>query len=197
MLLQNRPSPVSAATRWHDIAQTCPRPRCRDRIVPRGRQTPSCAWRNLRECRPLPVNIPCTSMAQGEDNSQNSGAALIRVCVRLHCRREQLPLTCRAFAAACDDIIWDSVRVDARQYKRQTWTAMTWERVEPWLAKRAGNICGIDLRRASLSGHCCNVSCMWVRPCHGWRRCVMCHHHQQQRQACACALKRSTWCHAG
>jgi hypothetical protein len=70
-------------------------------------------------------------------------------------RREQLPLTCRAFAAACDDIIWDSVRVDARQYKRQTWTAMTWERVEPWLAKRAGNICGIDLRCTSPSASCC------------------------------------------
>lgn len=96
-------------------------------------------------------------LAQGEDNSQNLGA---NVCVRLHCRREQLPLTCRAFAAACDDIIWDSVRVDARQYKRQTWTAMTWERVEPWLSKRAGNICGIDLRCTFPSASCCNVSCM-------------------------------------
>jgi hypothetical protein len=69
------------------------------------------------------------------------------------CRREQLPLTCRAFAAACDDIIWDSVRVDARQYKELTYASMTWERVQPWLMKRAGNISGIDLRHATGNVH--------------------------------------------
>jgi hypothetical protein len=147
----------------------------------------------FHECQPLPVHhAPAGSR---REQQPNLGA---HVCVRLHCRREQLPLTCRAFAAACDDIIWDSVRVDARQYKRQTWTAMTWERVEPWLSKRAGNICGIDLRRASPSASCC--------------RCVM-HAGQTMpwlvslRYAVTIgvmssvrrlhALKPLHWCHAG
>lgn len=65
-------------------------------------------------------------------------------------RREQLPLTCPAFAAACHDIIWDSVRVDPRQYREQTYADMSWERVQPWLMKRAGNISGIELRSVSF-----------------------------------------------
>jgi hypothetical protein len=70
---------------------------------------------------------------------------IIELCMR---RRENLPLTCRAFAAACDDLIWDSLNVDPWQYKEQTSASMAWERVLPWLMKRArtGNISGIVLR---------------------------------------------------
>jgi hypothetical protein len=113
----------------------------------------------VHECRPLSVSHAHAGPRRGQKPRTNLRCNA-DACARSPCRREQLPLTCRAFAAACDDIIWDSVRVDARQSKRQTWTAMTWERVEPWLSKRAGNICGIDLRRASDSGPRCDMLCM-------------------------------------
>lgn len=128
---------------------------------------PSCRLAPHRACQLLWIHHAHAHPRRGHKRKLRYVAD---VCVRSPCRREQLPLTCRAFAAACDDIIWDSVRVDARQYKRQTWTAMTWERVEPWLSKRAGNICGIDLRCASPGASCCNGSCMRVRRCQGWCR---------------------------
>lgn len=47
--------------------------------------------------------------------------------------------------------MWRSVRVDARQYREQTYADMSWERVHPWLLRRAGNINGIDLRWEDIS----------------------------------------------
>ena len=51
-------------------------------------------------------------------------------------------------------MFWDMVHVDPWQYKEQTSASMTWERVCPWIRKRAGDISGIALRYVAGTKFC-------------------------------------------